>query len=124
MALERRNPLPTGHYWIDVFGPKVTAMLEWLGTHRGKVVVLKTTTIPAGNGYVEGQWLLFRVDEPVPWDAVALGYPTIASATTQKEDTVQRPDPEPLFPSLSPSVPLWAIGGFAALLAAMLWRRR
>ncbi|HET9930206.1 MAG TPA: hypothetical protein VFQ35_05955 [Polyangiaceae bacterium] len=42
-------------------------------------------------------WALFEVREPVPWDAIKFGYPTIAERGTEttEGDTVTKPPPEP-----------------------------
>lgn len=136
--LEKRDPLPLGRYWLDVYD--FDTWNEWLAAH-GKplivpdlginvpqsVIVDKTTDIPAdeANGYPEGSWVLFRVvDHPTPWGndmAKKLGWPDIAGPEIQGiEDTVQRPPPEanPL-DNLTASklgwIP-WVVGGGVAVV--------
>lgn len=95
MVMERRNPIPTGWYWIDLLTPfQRDTWSDWLkanntGPDDVKVQVRKS----------EGTWKLFQVKEPVPrWPVEAkLGFPTLApyEEKTDRGDTVQRPDPEP-----------------------------
>ena len=39
MSLERRNPVPKGLYWIDVFDPNREAFAEWRAKNAGSVKV-------------------------------------------------------------------------------------
>jgi hypothetical protein len=90
MALERKNPLPPGVYWIDVIGKHQSdAWWEWIGQNKS-VKVLKRVD----RGYHD-VWHLFEVTDPVPrWPTEALlGLPTIATSgdKTTEKSTVQRP---------------------------------
>lgn len=100
-AIQRQvNPLPEGRYWIDIFGAaKRTAFLEWRAKHKDSVRVRGTEE---NAGPPLHAWFLFVVDHPVPFPP-GLGYPTIADASVKsKDDTVQRPDPEPHWSTLDP----------------------
>jgi len=95
MALERRNPLPVGSYWIDVFGEKIPKFNGWLAAF-GPVGVHTdaTETFDATDDFPPRVWYKFSVSQPIaPWDAVTFGFPTIADASIKSSaDTVQRPD--------------------------------
>lgn len=101
MALERRNPLPRGRYWVDVFDLVSThpatdgenmqaAFRNWLARNADTVRVESTQsfdTEPARDFYI------FRVLDPVSWEGP--GFPEIATDGVQSSaDTTQRPDPE------------------------------
>lgn len=89
MAIERRNPLPTGRYWVDVFDPHRRAFKEWLEDNHVTVEQTKEyeTNTPLGT------WYLFSVSEPVQWEGP--GFPTIADASVQShDDTAQKAPPE------------------------------
>jgi hypothetical protein len=90
MAIERRNPLPPGRYWVDTFEPKRTDFRVWLDKNAEYVHVENR------KEYLDppGTWYLFSVSEPVHWDGP--GLPTIATEEIQShEDTAQKPPPEP-----------------------------
>lgn len=93
--LERRNPLPVGSYWIDVFGSKIPAFDAWRTAFSPTGVKTRVTeSFPATDTQPARNWYKFDVtDIPPPWDAVTFGFPTIADASIQSSaDTVQRPD--------------------------------
>lgn len=95
MTLERRNPLPVGSYWIDVFGDKVPLFDGWLtAMHPIGVKTEVTEQFPATDDFPARTWYKFSVSQPIaPWDAKTFGFPTIADASIQSSsDTVQRPD--------------------------------
>lgn len=109
MAVERRNPLPVGRYWIDVIDTRARPGLrlrfaEWLGGNRSSVRVVRREQF---GGLLTGaprDWYLFEVMSPVTWPATAgFGYPSIARSETaptapevrQASDTAQMPPPEP-----------------------------
>jgi hypothetical protein len=101
VSLERRNPLPAGRYWQDFFGDQRQKFRNWREQARPHVKVLATEAHEATDQSKPRDWVLFETDTPLPWDAVALGFPTIAGpAVTSSADTVQRPDPEPAFDPL------------------------
>lgn len=78
--LERRNPLPVGRYWLDVFEPNIPAWSAW---STGKVKVRASEYFAGSDASVFSdkqparQWVLFEVAKPVAWDAKTFGYPTI-----------------------------------------------
>ena len=101
MALERRNPVPAGRYWVDVFDQvsthpatkgqnTQTAFRDWLRRNSATVKSESTQsfdTTPARDFYI------FRVSAPTKWEGP--GFPEIATPAVQSSaDTVQRPDPE------------------------------
>ena len=91
-ALERRNPLPPGRYWIDVFEQHSAAFAAWLGRQAGKVRVESTERFAANAGGPAREFVLFQVLEGVPWEGP--GLPTIADAGVRSSaDTVERPPP-------------------------------
>jgi hypothetical protein len=100
VAIERRNPLPVGRYWIDIFEFNSTAWKTWLSVAGDSVRVEVTeshpTTSQEGVDYPAREWFVFRVLRPVAWPKDAgLGLPTIADdSTSSSSDTVVRPDPE------------------------------
>jgi len=96
--LERRNPLPPGRYWQDIFKPQFSAFDNWLVRNRDHLDVLTTEhfdapgieiTDPAGFGTTERQWILFRVIEPVKWEGP--GLPTIATDDIRSSGDTERP---------------------------------
>lgn len=101
MAVERRNPLPPGRYWVDVFdrvalsGPfagtnEQQSFREWLKAFSFTLHVEATETHDSDP---PRDWYLFRVEQPTPW--LGPGFPTIATPDVKSSaDTVQRPDPE------------------------------
>ncbi len=92
MAVERRNPLPIGHYWVDVPASRVEAFDAWVT--RSPVIVRETRTVEAEGAGEEGfTSYLFEAREGTPWEGP--GFPTIADEGTRLDDTVERPDPEP-----------------------------
>lgn len=90
MAIERRNPLPAGKYWVDVFDPHTSPFLAWLSKNQANLTVNTTERI---QGDPEGNWILFTVRSPILWEGP--GYPTIAGPNVvSKADTSERPPPE------------------------------
>lgn len=93
-TLERRSPLPAGHYWFDAFGlniPKADAWLRIPGVH-----VDATEHFPSEDIASVRTWYLFTYSPiagvPVIWDT-SLGYPTVASASVKNSgDTVSGAD--------------------------------
>lgn len=94
MAVEKRNPLPPGRYWVDVFDRDRAAFREWLDSYSGVVVVLSTESYDANAGGPARDWYLFHVHGHVAWNGP--GYPTIADAqVTSSRDTQQGNEPTP-----------------------------
>jgi hypothetical protein len=96
VAVERRNPLPAGRYWLDVFGEQRAKFTAWRLLNGKAVRVLATESHDTDP---PRDWVRFDTTAPVPWEA-AFGFPTIVPAgadVTTSGQTVQRPDPEPEF---------------------------
>ena len=93
MALERRNPLPPGRYWIHLDRDDAPSFDAWRLSHKQEATI--ATSHDRESGWT---WYLFVTSAPLPWDAAAWGYPTVAGEDVRSEtDVVQRPDPEPDF---------------------------
>lgn len=96
-TLERRNPLPAGQYWVDVFGLNIPKADRWfkafsgLGVHVDSTQHFEATSLPEVRTWYKWTYTpLF--DSPVIWDT-SLGFPTVAdSSITASSDTVSRPD--------------------------------
>ena len=107
MAIERRNPLPRGRYWVDIIDRKgeVLAFEIWLMKNADKLKLLKredkgTTTFSTDYSGVRYSFFLFDVLEPVKWPRdKGFGFPSIAQSEFQpqapkiekSEDTGVRP---------------------------------
>jgi len=146
VALERRNPLPPGRYWQDIFAKQEPAWLKWWSHNAqpgGPVVVEKAEVYwadplrsgewlpdalkPANAGTIpDRRWFLFRVEQPVDWPAVDMGFPTIADETIQTSaDTAENlPAPSPVEEikeaaeqaAKSAATPiLWLLAGYLAI---------
>lgn len=109
MAIERRNPLPVGRYWVDIVETRAhpglrIAFASWIARNRSTVRVVRREQF---GGLLTGaprDWYLFDVAALVDWPATAgFGFPSVVrspSAPTapevrQASDTVQLPPPEP-----------------------------
>lgn len=84
MALERRNPLPNGTYWVDMYEPAVggasiTAFQSYLKENTGNLVVLKTVYHGPGSDpfmeFVRGSYFL-----PLGLVAIANQLPDVGRA--------------------------------------------
>lgn len=105
MALETKDPIPTGYYWLDLIQADPSDVTEisvertqdamrefawWVQSFSPRTVhVVKA----------DGAWVLFRVDVPSmrwPMDGSIRGLPTRApwGMATTKDSTVSRRDPE------------------------------
>jgi hypothetical protein len=107
MAIERRNPLPKGKYWVDIIDtPKVPGarlyFTAWLARNRGKVKVIKKEEFGALITGKARDWYLFEVLEPVTWETdKGFGLPSQvmsfenpnAPVVTSSADTATRPEP-------------------------------
>lgn len=134
MTLERKNPLPTGRYWVDVPSGDLSTFQTWLAERPTQIRVDATAEREAQSITLFGTgskitWYQFTVLSPVPW--FGPGTPTIATEDIVSiDDTVTRPPPEPGFLDqllgASGSVPVaakYAIWGGAALGAGLLvWK--
>jgi len=141
-ALERRNPLPVGRYWIDIFDDGKSAWDAWLATANiatdpttysgpsDRVQVIKEEYYPPFVGSDENEypgryWMLFKVVQPTPWTiANKVGWPNTAPTNINtSDDTVQKPDPNDArtdwLPDVSPLGKI-AIAGGGILVVAVL----
>lgn len=95
-AEERANPLPPGHYWIDVFGDNRAKMDAWVQA-MSPTVKVESTTESAGQSWYITQAITdwFGVSDPtadastastrytfrttgyLPWDGTTFGFPEI-----------------------------------------------
>lgn len=110
MALERRNPLPPGRYWLDVFGSNRARFAQWVKTPSVHVDSTQSfESDPPRN------WYLFTVNAPTEIDNKVFGYPTIAGVNVKSsDDTASKPDlPKDPIDNLSDN--LGKIGSFATL---------
>ena len=89
--IERRNPVPEGVYWVDVFGDQIPGFTAWLTRNAAAVKVRASETVAAGgplDGTPASQWVLFEVVRPVRWEGP--GLPTVAPPNVKsKSDTAQ-----------------------------------
>lgn len=93
-AIERRNPLPVGKYWVDVFRKDLSAFEAWGRKNSVKLKVRTIEHFPNDDDALTRDWILFDVLAPVPWEGP--GLPTIADASvTSSSDTADRPPPTP-----------------------------
>lgn len=106
MALQRTSPLPQGDYWIDVIDePEQADFAAWAFENQASLKMLTVEQYPAVSWpdcpITEGEcspprtWVKFRVLNPVHWDAVKLGFPSIISegeVVNTSADTATVPD--------------------------------
>jgi hypothetical protein len=130
-VIERRNPLPPGRYWVDVFPPHLDTFAAWLKTHGptsgggdGSVTVEETETFEgASDGSMPPRdFYIFDVSAPVNWEGP--GLPTVATPNIKaSDDTVQKPAPVPnvldqIPGSLAPGSSWWTVSWPLILVAA------
>jgi hypothetical protein len=111
-VIEKRDPIPPGVYWLDVFEalgkPVGTSPMAnwraWLKRNESTVRVLSQETHfdqPPNDDAVLGFWVLFRVSAPTKrWDIKArLALPTVAfkGEETRKPDTESANPPESIW---------------------------
>ena len=103
MTVERRNPLPAGRYWVDIFEPQRVAFETWRAVNKDSVKVEVTETHGSNP---PREFFIFNVVErvavpggtttieiPVQWDSVTFGFPSVAGRDIKSSaDTVTRPD--------------------------------
>lgn len=104
--LERKNPLPIGRYWVDVFEKQFAAFDAWLEKNRDKTDVITQENFEGGglpfdrkNDFPPRRWYLFEVLEPVRWEGP--GLPTIATPNVKNSQDTEKPTDEivpPVFP--------------------------
>jgi hypothetical protein len=89
MAIERRNPLPVGKYWVDVFEPHIPDFRMWLDKHEDSIKIEKQENFPFADGpYPPHNWYLFSVLSETPWEGP--GFPDIATEERESKDTADR----------------------------------
>lgn len=120
--LERRNPLPPGRYWSDFIGPKRALFQAWRAEHAAFAKVRSNETHDDEDP--PRDWVLWETTEPLPWDAVALGFPTIApesgtGAVHSSADTVDRPDPTPA-PTVNDIITTIALTALAGVISHVI----
>lgn len=109
MAMERRDPVPPGRYYLYISSDEASTWQAWVTEHRDRVMVVAVeaqtitpdspvwATTPTGSIIKEhvGDWVLFDVKAPVPW--VKLGLPTIVTdpRVRSTQDVYKLPPPEP-----------------------------
>lgn len=98
MAIERRNPLPVGQYWVDVFSKDQLSFAGWIADNASSLTVDKKETFISTDPPHE--WYLFTVKIPVQWNGP--GFPTInqAGASTSSETADRPPEPRPVVEQL------------------------
>jgi hypothetical protein len=103
-VLERRNPIPTGRYWIDAMGNAAIDKLDaWLVANKATLRLATSEYDPGEAGAftnpMPAQFVIFEVLSPTPANGLP-AYPNVATPSVQtRADTVQRPEPEEM-PSL------------------------
>ena len=136
MAVERRDPLPPGHYWQFIRTDELPQWQAWLTANYPNVVAKVSETLYTSPDNVlfaytptgelirkdEGEVVLFTVRQPVKW--VGLGFPTILQndpgiAPYQAlAETAKTPKPEEF---RTPLEQLWAEVKTAAFVGLALF---
>lgn len=107
MAVQKKNPLPNGFYWVDLFSPTSSSpttkdgppiFFAWVNANRGRVFVRRTEEFPEPDlGGPKRTWVLFEVQQPPGAFPFGLGYPTIASGINEPSTSAVIPTaPDPL----------------------------
>jgi len=100
MSLQRKNPVPPGKYWVDMFTRSSKGPMHfelWASQNKSSVTVEKSEPIEAA-GETKGRWYLFVVTNDVKWPK-GFGLPTVVKSpenptapdVKEKADTVLRP---------------------------------
>ena len=99
MTLERRDPLPAGRYWLDVFPANRDAWDRWSNAMDsvGSVTIEHTEHFDADGGSPAHDFVIWSLTAPnVAYRAAGLPAPTIADVGVQtSSDTATRPPPTP-----------------------------
>lgn len=149
-ALERRNPLPPGRYWQDIFDKQAADWDKWAQENEaaGNLKIVKfeyfrpdpfrsgewlpVSLQPESMGAIPARtWLLFDIIKPTDWPATKLGFPTIvddpAAVQSSADTAVNPPGPSPLEETgeaiagaLKPIA--WGLGALLGL--KLLWELR
>lgn len=125
-VLERRNPLPKGRYWIDIFQSGRQDWDYWTMYSTGHLKVINEEHYSTDGTYESRDWILFETDAPLTWDielAKKIGWPTVATPEVQNsDDTVQKPKVKGGFDEVfgdSPGLKI-AVTGVGIVAAAVL----
>lgn len=103
MAIERRQPLPVGRYWVVITGSNRDLFNGWVKSQRGVLFVDATVDHPDFKPPVS--WYLFHTTGPVVWPQV-FGFPNIAGPNVHSEqDTIQADLPENPLDQLGNALP-------------------
>lgn len=144
MAVERRDPVPPGRYWIFLMKDETEAWRAWTELHRNAVKVVLTepqlgldphqsaifATRPDLSIIKEhvGDYVVFDVLAPVPW--IGFGFPTIVPKGELPTANQTGSGPEPVDTDLNPIGAIFDqlktllfLGGAIYLGAALLRRR-
>lgn len=113
MAVERRNPLPAGRYWVNIPPGDVLPFNVWKTAHRETV---KVDTVSTGDDGWE--FHIFRVLTPVIWGP--WGFPNIAGDDVDgPEDTYTAPTIEQPEPAALMKQALWGVAGIVLAAVAI-----
>lgn len=143
MAVERRDPLPIGRYWVFVFerdrdawarwtaqfSPRwvrvrATSQLDHAGLGANALEQLKALTgVDLTSGERPADFVQFDVLEPVPW--LGIGFPNIVPkglpSPIGPTDVIDAPEPG----DLDSQIPFgWIAAGALGILALVLLRRQ
>jgi hypothetical protein len=97
VALERRNPLPAGRYWVDIQTKFLAGFQNMLDRNASTLTVESREEHPLLSNFdLSVTTFVFRTSAPLEWKSREWGYPTKAGPDIQSAaDTSQRPAPEP-----------------------------
>jgi hypothetical protein len=131
MAMERRDPLPPGRYWLFLMPSEIGRWREWTETHRGVVKTVLVEPQLALAPHVPaifatrpdlsiireqaGDYVVFDVLSPVPW--VGFGFPTIVPPGELPSANQVSSGPEPGDTDMNPLGALFGEAKTLALLA-------
>lgn len=101
MAVERRDPVPPGRYWVFILPKEEEQWARWVTANQATVRVVGVERKEKLEPYVPaifatrpdlsiimqdgGAWLLFDILQPTPW--VGLGFPTIVNSSSVKSSS-------------------------------------
>lgn len=137
MAVERRDPVPPGRYWVFILPKEEAQWASWTQANAATVRVIGVERKEKLEPYVPaifatrpdlsiimqdgGAWLLFDILAPTPW--VGLGFPTIVNSSSVKSSSqVEQGEVPPPPPGSGPGdiAAKIAIGAAPWLLGAFL----
>ena len=126
MAVEKRNPLPVGRYYVAIRAKFIPDFQRFLGI-VGRGILVRETKEGIDpfwqNDPLQGATIayLFDVKNPlIPWDNTKFGWPTIATTAKSISDVEQVPGYE-RFPSLPDLSSLTGSSIGPLLLLAAAW---